>query len=114
MAQVDLASGSRPFEADVDAPPIRFKPSELPLSQSQRSVIDGILHTFKKKGEFDALRKQVWDQYSESVSPCLLFKCIVCDILLTPLFPGGESLLYHLSGGSGRNRNRSRSFSPLP
>lgn len=76
MAQVESASGNRSFEHDVDALPKRFKAPELPLSQSQRSVIDGMLHTFKKKGEFDALRKQVWDQFSESVSSCLPFKCI--------------------------------------
>lgn len=46
----------------------RFKLSELPLSPAQRSAIDSLLHTIKKKGEYDALRKTVWSQYAESVS----------------------------------------------
>lgn len=51
----------------------KFKTSELPLNSAQRSGIDGLLHTLKKKGEYDALRKKVWSQYAESVSvtiPC--------------------------------------------
>ena len=48
--------------------PARKKPkiSELPLSSAQRAHIDGMLHTFKKKGEFDALRKKAFQQYNES------------------------------------------------
>ena len=48
--------------------PARKKPkiSELPLSSAQRASIDNILHTFKKKGEFDALRKRAFQQYNES------------------------------------------------
>lgn len=46
----------------------RFRISELPLNSAQRSTIEGLLHTIKKKGEYDALRKQVWSQYVESVS----------------------------------------------
>lgn len=67
MAEVEGALGNQVMEDDVLLTRKRFKASELPLSLSQRSVVDGILHTFKKKGEFDALRKQVWDEYSESV-----------------------------------------------
>lgn len=52
---------------EYDLPP-RKKPkiSELPLSSAQRASIDGMLHTFKKKGEFDALRKKAFQQYNES------------------------------------------------
>lgn len=52
----------------VFVPRKRFKTSELPLTSTQRSTIDGLLHTIKKKGEYDALRKKVWSQYAESVS----------------------------------------------
>lgn len=45
----------------------RFKTSELPLNSAQRSGIDGLLHTIKKKGEYDELRKKVWSKYAESV-----------------------------------------------
>lgn len=52
---------------DYELPP-RKKPkvSELPLSSIQRASIDGMLHTFKKKGEFDSLRKKTFQQYNES------------------------------------------------
>lgn len=46
----------------------RFKTTELPLNSTQRSTIDGLLHTIKKKGEYDALRKRVWSRFAESVS----------------------------------------------
>lgn len=67
MAAAEAANGKRPSEEGALMPRKRYKAYELPLSPSQRSAIDGILHTFKKKGEFDTLRKQVWDEYSESV-----------------------------------------------
>ncbi|KAK0356413.1 hypothetical protein LTR59_012843 [Friedmanniomyces endolithicus] len=53
--------------AEFDLPP-RKKPkvSDLPLSSAQRDSIDGMLHTFKRKGEFDALRKKAFQQYNES------------------------------------------------
>lgn len=44
----------------------RFKATDLPLSSTQRSAIDGLLHTFKKSGEFDAIRKNVYSQFDAS------------------------------------------------
>ncbi|KAK3680158.1 hypothetical protein LTR78_000535 [Recurvomyces mirabilis] len=63
MAAYVVMSGTGDFEL-----PARKKPkvSELPLSSAQRASIDGMLHTFKKKGEFDALRKKAFQQYNES------------------------------------------------
>jgi hypothetical protein len=68
-----------PMAMDIDSkPPVensmlpqrrKIKTSELPLNAAQRSSIDSLLHTIKKKGEFDAVRKRVWSQYTESVSP---------------------------------------------
>ena len=46
----------------------KFKTSELPLTATQRSTIEGLQHTIKKKGEWDALRKKVWSEFIESVS----------------------------------------------
>nr|POF13813.1 hypothetical protein CFP56_02837 [Quercus suber] len=62
MADVAMAEAGE-FEL-----PARKKPkvAELPLSSTQRASIDSMLHTFKKKGEFDALRKKTYQQYSES------------------------------------------------
>lgn len=52
----------------VFAPRKKVKTSELPLSSAQRSTIDTLHHTIKKKGVYDALRKNVWSEYTESVS----------------------------------------------
>lgn len=47
--------------------PPRKKPkvSELPLSSAKRTSIDSLLHTFKKKGAFDDVRKKTWAQWEE-------------------------------------------------
>ena len=47
---------------------MKVKTSDLPLSSAQRSTIDSLLHTIKKKGDYDALRKKVWSEYADSVS----------------------------------------------
>lgn len=68
---VDTVAFKRPLgglEESALAPRKRFKASDLPLNSTQRSTIDGLLHTIKKKGIYDTLRKQVWSQYAESVS----------------------------------------------
>lgn len=58
---------------DAGLPP-RKKPkvSELPLAPAQRASIDSLLQTFKKKGQFDALRKKTWSQFEEGVCPALV------------------------------------------
>lgn len=68
MAAMEVAPLKRPFLEEPLPQRKRFKISELPLSPSQKSTMDGLLHTIKKKGEYDALRKRVWAQYEESVS----------------------------------------------
>lgn len=45
----------------------RFKASELPLTEEQTSTIEKLIYTFKKKGGFDLLRKEVWAKYEDSV-----------------------------------------------
>lgn len=45
----------------------KFKTSELPISVSQRAAVDNLLYLFKKKGGFDAARKQIWAGFNESV-----------------------------------------------
>ena len=44
----------------------KFKISDLPLNSSQRASVDGLLHSLKKKGEFDAIRKKVWAAFEDS------------------------------------------------
>lgn len=68
------AAGDQHAEGDVqmaDAPtvthPRKFKASELPLTSATRTAIDGLAHAFKKKGGYDATRKQVWDTFEASV-----------------------------------------------
>ena len=73
MALVDHVSRKRSIEDLAGTQRKRFKTSELPLSSAQRSSIDTLLHTFKKKGEFDALRKEVWAGFNDSVSPYCAF-----------------------------------------
>ena len=52
-------------EADVS---FRKRPrvADLPLSQSKRGSIDSLLLTFKKKGQFDDLRKNTFAQFNQS------------------------------------------------
>lgn len=67
MASVDTVGSKHALENAPFLPRKRFKTSELPLNATQKSTIDGLLHTIKKKGEYDSLRKKVWSQFEESV-----------------------------------------------
>ena len=67
MASADTMNGKHGLEDTELLPRKRFKTSELPINANQKSTIDGILHTIKKKGEYDLLRKKVWSQFEESV-----------------------------------------------
>ena len=67
MASVDTIGVKHALGDPDSLPRKRFKTSELPLNATQKSTIDGLLHTIKKKGEYDALRKNVWSQFEESV-----------------------------------------------
>lgn len=67
MASVDTIGSKHVLEDSEFVPRKRFKTSELPLNATQKSTIDGLLHTIKKKGEYDLLRKKVWSQFEESV-----------------------------------------------
>ena len=70
MAVVDSYMPKRAME-ELEAPDVpqrkRFKYTELPLSQSQKSTIDGLVHTMKKRGLYDDLRKKVYAQFENSV-----------------------------------------------
>lgn len=61
----DSANGAAPA-----GPPARkkLKTSDLPLASATRAAIEGLAHTFKKKGGYDSLRKQVWEDLEGSVS----------------------------------------------
>ena len=66
MAAPAISANKHSLEEPVLPTWKRFKTSELPLNSAQRSSIDGLLHTIKKKGEYDTLRKRVWSQFAES------------------------------------------------
>ncbi|MCJ1480113.1 hypothetical protein MMC06_000267 [Schaereria dolodes] len=66
MASTEIVSAKHVLQINPIPPRRRIKASELPLNATQRSSIDSLLHTIKKKGAFDALRKKVWSQYVDS------------------------------------------------
>ena len=69
MAEID--NSKRPLEAGEDVSNIaRKKPklSDLPLSQVQRSAIESLVDTFRRKGEYDAIKSLVRTQYESDVS----------------------------------------------
>ncbi|KAJ5082575.1 hypothetical protein N7532_011618 [Penicillium argentinense] len=43
----------------------KFKAEDLPLSAAQHAAIDKLLHSFKKKGGFDSIRKQIWASFND-------------------------------------------------
>lgn len=71
MAAVDGA-GSLKRGAELDGEELfvrkKLKIQDLPISQGQRKVIEGLVLAFKKKGGFDTLRKEAYKQFTEGVS----------------------------------------------
>lgn len=65
MAAMEL---ELPREEDAQPPRKKFRVTDLPINQAKRSAIDALQHTFKKKGEFDSIRKKVYAQFCEGVS----------------------------------------------
>jgi len=57
------ATSKRPLAGDALLPRKKFKASELPVTQQQRSAVDGLLHSFKKGGQFDVIRKSAFAQF---------------------------------------------------
>lgn len=53
-----------------DEPPVRkkLKTADLPLASATRAAIDSLALAFKKKGNYDSLRKQAWEALERSVS----------------------------------------------
>ncbi|TKA66592.1 hypothetical protein B0A49_10130 [Cryomyces minteri] len=73
MAVTNPPSLKRHLEEDgTPVPYKRLKLSDLPLAQAKRSSIDNLMHTFKKKGEFDALRKKTFARFDEGEAKSVL------------------------------------------
>ncbi len=51
----------------LNFPTRKYKASDLPLPSATRAAIDTLVQGFKKKGGYDAIRKQVWDLFEASV-----------------------------------------------
>lgn len=46
----------------------KFKTEDLPLSAAQHAAIETLLHSFRKKGGFDSVRKKIWAEFNDGVS----------------------------------------------
>ena len=109
MAFVDTISSAHVLE-DPELPPRkRFKTSELPINATQKSTIDGLLNTIKKKGEYDLLRKKVWSQFEESVCLLeLLFPKVVLhwpSLFANAIALGREDSIHNSTQRACRSRN---------
>lgn len=51
----------------------KFKTDELPLAPAQHSAIQSLLHSFKKKGSFDSVRKGIFEEFNNGVLQFLQF-----------------------------------------
>lgn len=65
----------------------KFKAEDLPLTATQNAAIDKLLHSFKKKGGFDSMRKQIWAEFNEGVR-----SVFESEYFIFPMF------LMHLTG----------------
>ena len=74
-----MAEVARKHPPDGDPPRKKLKVSDLPISQSKRAAIDNLAHTFRKKGEYDALKKQVLAQFEQHVSADSPADCLPID-----------------------------------
>jgi hypothetical protein len=45
----------------------KLKTSDLPIASATRAAIETLAHTFKKKGNYDNLRKQAWEALEAGV-----------------------------------------------
>ncbi|KFY45464.1 hypothetical protein V494_00928 [Pseudogymnoascus sp. VKM F-4513 (FW-928)] len=63
---IDVVAPTKAETSVPERPRKKIKTSELPLSSSTRSAIESLSHTFKKKGNYDALRKEVWETLQTS------------------------------------------------
>jgi hypothetical protein len=58
----------------------KLKTSDLPLSSATRTSIDQLAHQYKKKGQYDSLRKDIWQNLQADVSLALAIGDILIEI----------------------------------
>ncbi|KAJ5450130.1 uncharacterized protein N7458_006579 [Penicillium daleae] len=69
-AMEDVQMGTKRRSIDIESlKRKKFKAEDLPLSATQHAAIDKLLHSFKKKGGFDSIRKLIWAEFNDGVWP---------------------------------------------
>ena len=65
-----VARPKRPHDGDASTPGDHKRPKllDLPMDQAKKSAVDGLVQTFRKKGEFDNVRNSVRGQFESGVS----------------------------------------------
>lgn len=67
-AMEDVQMGTKRPSVDMESlKRKKFKAEDLPISAAQHAAIDKLLHSFKKKGGFDSIRKQIWAEFNDGV-----------------------------------------------
>ncbi|CCF42403.1 hypothetical protein CH063_02822 [Colletotrichum higginsianum] len=72
-SSVDSAAKS----SELPPVPKKYKASDLPLPSATRAAIESLAHSFKKKGGYDAIRKEVWDKFAASDYEAQVTKAIL-------------------------------------
>jgi hypothetical protein len=68
QAMEDVPAGIKRPALDIESlKRKKFKADDLPLSAAQHAAIDKLLLSFKKKGGFDSVRKQIWAEFNDGV-----------------------------------------------
>lgn len=72
-AMEDVQMGTKRPSVDMESlKRKKFKAEDLPISAAQHAAIDKLLHSFKKKGGFDSIRKQIWAEFNDGVGHSLV------------------------------------------
>ena len=93
----------RTLDSDIRGyfPQKKLKLSDLPISQTKRSAIDGLVNTFRKKGEYDAMRKTLFAQFETNVSALSTSGSWLCCCTANMPLSGRQSCPPQITGGAG-------------
>lgn len=74
-----MASSYKKDSGHAGPPPRKkVKTSELPLASATRAAIEGLAHTYKKKGTYDELKTKIWQDLENGVRISKLFLESIC------------------------------------
>lgn len=92
-----IPNGAKRESPDVETlPRKKFKTEELPLSATQQTAIENLLHSFKKKGGFDNVRKKIWADFDSGVCHMLFYLWSIQDTDCSMI--GTKSRIYEAIG----------------